>query len=34
MKKADYSFDTNARGNRNLLFFNLFVSEMDMRCMR
>lgn len=34
MKKADYLFDSNARGSRNLLFFSLFVSAMDMRYMR
>ena len=34
MKKADYLTHITDRRNRNLKFFSLFVSSMDMRCMR
>lgn len=34
MKKADYPIVITDRRNRDLKFFSLFVSSMDMRCMR
>lgn len=34
MKKADYLSDAIIRSFRKFQIFNLFVSSMDMRCMR
>lgn len=34
MKKSDFPFHVTDRKNRNLKFFPLFTSSMDMRCMR